>query len=117
MPRTDIRPYLSTVKLSTLSRVKAFWKVSIKALIKRAHDLKLITDNYYKILNIQYNKSFPQGEPVDIPLEQPVMFKRVFQHHIEQLGYSVSELAELLCLTEEDTRLAYVEAPRLRLVK
>lgn len=117
MPAPDIRPYLSSVKLSSLSRVKAFWKVSIKALIKRAQDLKLITDNYYRILNIQYNKTFPQGEPVDIPLEQPALLRAVFRYHVESLGYSLQEIADLLCLTEEDTRLAYVEGPRLRIVK
>lgn len=116
MPATDIKPYLSTVKLSTLSRVKAFWKVSIKSLIKRAHDLKLITDNYYKVLNIQYGKSFHQGEPVEISLEQPTLFKRIFQYHVDHLGYSLQEMAELLCLTEDDLRLAYMEGPRLRLV-
>lgn len=117
MPATDIRPYLSMVKLSSLARVKAFWKVSIKALIRRAHDLKLITDNYYKMLNIEYNKTFTQGEPVNIPFEQPSLLKTIFQYHMGPLGYSMKELAELLCLIEEDTRLAYVDAPHLRLVR
>jgi Zn-dependent peptidase ImmA (M78 family) len=52
MPAADIKPYLTTPKLSTLARVKAYWKVSIKALIKRAYDLKLITDDQYRWLNV-----------------------------------------------------------------
>ena len=43
MPATDIKPYLVGAKISTLGRVKAYWKVSIKALIKRAYELKLVT--------------------------------------------------------------------------
>jgi Zn-dependent peptidase ImmA (M78 family)/transcriptional regulator with XRE-family HTH domain len=117
MPAPDIRPYLSTVKISTLSRVKAYWKVSIKSLIKRAHDLKLVTDHYYKVLNIQYNKAFSQGEPVEIALERPSLLANIFQFHMRALGYTLRELADLLCLREEDMRLAYVEGPRLRLVK
>jgi Zn-dependent peptidase ImmA (M78 family) len=117
MPAPDIRPYLSTVKISTLARVKAFWKVSIRALIKRAHDLKLVTDHYYKVLNIQYNKHFPQGEPVEIPQELPSLLKAIFRFHMEALGYSIRELAALLCLTEDDVQLAYVDGPRLRLIK
>lgn len=117
MPASEIRPYLTNVKLSTLARVKAYWKVSIKSLIKRAHDLKLITDHYYKVLNIQYNKSFPQGEPGEIPLEKPSLLHRAFRYHIEELGYSIGDIAQLLCLEEEETRSAFAEKPRLRLVQ
>jgi Zn-dependent peptidase ImmA (M78 family) len=118
MPAPDIRPYLATVKISTLARVKALWKVSIKALIKRAHDLKLITDHYYRMLNIQHNKAFMHGEPVHIPQEQPQIVRRVVRFHIEHLGYSVMDLASMLCVSEDDLRLAYAEgSPRLRLVK
>jgi Zn-dependent peptidase ImmA (M78 family)/DNA-binding XRE family transcriptional regulator len=116
MPAADIRPYLSTVKLSNLSRVKAFWKVSIKSLIKRAHDLKLITDHYYKVLNIQYNKSFREGEPVQIPLEKPALLGRMVRYHLDVLGYSVVELAHLLCVNEEDMKRTYFERPRLHVV-
>jgi Zn-dependent peptidase ImmA (M78 family)/DNA-binding XRE family transcriptional regulator len=116
MPESDIRPYLSTVKLSTLGRVKGYWRVSIKSLIKRAHDLKLITDHYYKILNIQYNKSFKEGEPVDIPLEQPFLLKDIIRYHTDTLGYSIGDLASLFCLNEDDVKRAYLDRPRLELV-
>ena len=116
MPASDIRPYLKDVKLSTLGRVKGYWKVSIKSLIKRAHDLKLITDNYYKILNINYNKSFKDGEPIDIPLEQPTRMKEIVRYHLDELKYSVRDLADLLCLSEEDTRRAYLDRPKIELV-
>ncbi len=116
MPAADVRSYLSIVKLSNLSRVKAFWKVSIKALIKRAHDLKLITDHYYRVLNIQYNKSFKEGEPITIALEKPHLLRRIVRYHLDELGYSVGELANLLCVFEEDLKRAYFEKPRLHVV-
>jgi len=117
MPASDIRPYLQTVKINALGRVKAYWKVSIKALIKRSFDLKLVTDNYYKVLNIQYNKTFDHGEPFEIPIEQPSTMGSIIKHHLEHLHYSIEDLAKLLCLYEEDVRLAYISAPKLRLVK
>ena len=117
MPATDIRPYLSNIKLSTLARVKSYWRVSIKALIKRAHDLKLITDHYYRMLNIQYNKSFEHGEPVDVPQERPTALRGAITYHMERLNYSPEDLASLLCISEDDARIAYTEGPRLRLVK
>ena len=61
MPAAEIKPYLANAKLSDLGRVKAYWKVSIKSLIKRTYDLKIITDHQYKSMSIQYNKIF-KGE-------------------------------------------------------
>jgi Zn-dependent peptidase ImmA (M78 family)/DNA-binding XRE family transcriptional regulator len=116
MPAADIRPYLNTVTLSALARVKAYWRVSIKSLIKRAHDLRLITDHYYKVLNIQYNKSFKEGEPVDIPQEEATLLKRMVNYHREKLGYSVQDLASLLYMQEDYVRAAYLDRPRLELV-
>lgn len=117
MPASDVRPYLSNIKLTALARVKAYWRVSIKALIKRAHDLKLITDHYYRMLNIQYNKSFEHGEPVDVPQEKPTVLREAVKFHLEKLNYSLEDLASLLCISEDDARIAYMEGPRLRLVK
>jgi Zn-dependent peptidase ImmA (M78 family)/DNA-binding XRE family transcriptional regulator len=116
MPAADIRPYLTEVKLSNLARVKAYWKVSIKALIKRAHEMRLITDHWYKVLNIQYNKSFKEGEPILIPQEDPTLLKQIFDYHREKLGYSIEDLASLLCLHSDDVERAYVQQPRIRLV-
>ncbi|HWA89216.1 MAG TPA: XRE family transcriptional regulator [Rhizomicrobium sp.] len=118
MPAADIRPYLQTVKINSLGRVKAYWKVSIKALIKRAHDLKLITDNYYKVLNIQYSKAYSLGEDLPLPVEQPSTVHAAVKHHMHELRYSQEDLASLLCLTEDDLRLAYLDSGvKLRLVK
>ena len=116
MPAQDIRSYLTTVKLSTLGRVKAYWKVSIKSLIKRAHDLKLVTDHYYKVLNIQYNKSFSQGEPIRVDPDPPTLLGDMIRHHTSALGYSIAELAELLCLTEAETDATYSNERQIRLV-
>ena len=116
MPAADIRPYLTRVKLSNLGRVKEFWRVSIKALIRRSYDLKLVTDHYYKVLNIQYNKSFKEGEPGEVLPEQPTLFKNMVTFHLKSLGYSVTELASFLMLNEDEMRRAYFDQPRLRVV-
>jgi Zn-dependent peptidase ImmA (M78 family)/DNA-binding XRE family transcriptional regulator len=118
MPAAEIRPYLknTNAKLSNFARVKSFWRVSIKALIKRAHDLKLITDYQYKSLNIQYNKTFQGGEPGDVAPETPTKLAAIVRHHLEALGYSVSDLARLLCFREEDVSRVYLARPRLQVV-
>ena len=116
MPAAEIRPYLATAKLSAFSRVKAFWKVSIKALIKRAHDLKLITDNQYRWLNVQYTKNFGSGEPVQIEREKPTLLRRMVEYHLRELNYSIRELAAFLLVNKDDLEKVYVERPRLELV-
>ena len=97
-------------------KIKKFWKVSIKALIKRAFDLKMITDHQYKILSIQYNKAFKTGEPGDVPLETPSRLKAAVRYHLDHLGYTVADLAKLLCFREEDVSRVYVGRPRLSIV-
>jgi Zn-dependent peptidase ImmA (M78 family)/DNA-binding XRE family transcriptional regulator len=116
MPAAEIKPYLAAPKLSTLARVKAYWKVSIKALIKRAHDLKLITDNQYRWLNVQYSKAFKTGEPVPIEREQPSRLRAMVKYHLTELGYSIADLARLLCVNADDLERAYVPKPGLKLV-
>ena len=116
MPATDIRSYLVGPKLSTLGRVKAYWKVSIKSLIKRSHDLKIITDHQYKSLNVNYNKAFGSGEPFEIEPEHPWRLKEIVRFHREELGYSLSDLARMLAANESDVERAYLPQPGLRLV-
>jgi Zn-dependent peptidase ImmA (M78 family)/transcriptional regulator with XRE-family HTH domain len=117
MPPQDVRPYLADIKFTNLARVKAYWKVSIKALLKRAHTLKLITDHQYKIFSINYNKSFKDGEPVPIKIESPTRLKEIVQFHAGQLGYSAGDLASLLSIHEEDVKRAYLDQrPRIELV-
>ena len=116
MPTPEIKPYLASIKLSGLGRVKAYWKVSIKALIRRAFDIKIITPSQYKSLSIQYSTSFKQGEPGEIEMERPFRLNRIVAFHRERLGYSVEDLGRLLALHPEDVEKVYLGArtgPRL----
>lgn len=116
MPASEIKPYLADIKFSNLARVKAHWKVSIKALIKRAYDLKMITDYQYKNSCIMYNKTFKGEEPIDIPIEKPSLLKEMVSYHLNELGYTLSDLSALLSLRVEDVERLYAEKPRLRIV-
>lgn len=116
MPASEIRPYLIDAKLSNLGRVKAYWRVSIKSLIERAHDLKLITDSQYKTLNAQYARTVKGEEPISIELESPRRLQKIVQYHRDILGYSIDDLAELLVVHPRDVENAYLptlQGPRL----
>lgn len=110
-PANEIKPYLIDPKLSTLGRVKAYWKVSIKSLIRRAYDLKIITDSQYKNLSIQYSKSVRGAEPVPIDVEKPFRLQSIVQYHRETLGYTLDDLAELLVIHRHDVERAYLPSP------
>jgi Zn-dependent peptidase ImmA (M78 family)/DNA-binding XRE family transcriptional regulator len=116
MPASDIKTYLIDPKFPSLGRVKAYWKVSIKSLIKRSHTLKLITDSQYKNMNVQYNKSFKNGESGEIDVEQPWRLKEIVKYHREELGYSLTDLARLLSANESDIERVYLPRQGLRLV-
>lgn len=116
MPAGEIKPYLANAKIGSLGRVKAYWKVSIKSLIKRAHDIKVITDHQYKFMNIQYNKYYSGVEPVQIDIEKPNKMQKVIKFHQEKLGYSIDDLSKLLAFNASDVERVYLgvkAGPRL----
>ena len=52
--------------LNSFLSIKMKWKVSIKAMIKRCHDLNIISDNYAQKLYINYNqRRWTREEPFD----------------------------------------------------
>jgi Zn-dependent peptidase ImmA (M78 family) len=118
MPAKEVRPYIAGPSLGRLGRAKAYWKVSIKALIVQAHRLKLITPSQYTGLNVNYSKAgYSRGEPFPIPVEKPSVLSQAIRHHLEMLRYSIDDMASLLMITAQEFQAIYTELPRLRLVK
>lgn len=118
-PEKEIRPYLTKPSLGSLARVKPHWKVSIKALIVRCDRLKMITPSQYTGLNVNYSKAgyMKNGEPFPIPQEACSVLSEAIKFHINDLGYSVDDLAKILMLNPDQFLSTYSERPRLRLVK
>lgn len=62
----------SPITLTNLAMLKPRWNVSLQMLIRRASDLKLITQNQYRYLNQQVRTSgWTQLEPGDDRIPQP----------------------------------------------
>jgi Zn-dependent peptidase ImmA (M78 family) len=72
---------------------KETWKVSIKGMIVRTHQLGVIDENKYARLMINYGRRYREGEPGDdvLKMEQPRFLARCF----EML------LAERICTKEQ----------------
>lgn len=97
LPAKEIRPYLSSLSLQKLVSLKQYWKVSMQSLVMRAASLKKITERqktywFSRMGTLGYRKI----EPVDIPREEPALFREILDIHLRDFGYSESELSASL---------------------
>lgn len=117
MPSVEIKPHLVPPSIEKFARAKGYWKVSIKAMIRRARDLRLMSPDDYKRLSVSYSKAgYSRGEPFPLERESPALLPKMVEFHLRDLGYSVAELARLLLLEEDDLRRAYIPRRRLELI-
>jgi Zn-dependent peptidase ImmA (M78 family)/DNA-binding XRE family transcriptional regulator len=120
MPADDIRRHLRAVRFHQLGPLKPVWRVSLAALIRRAHDLGGISDRHYRTLNIQLNR-LPGGrkrEPGEFAPEEPRLMRQIISHYRNNLSYSTRDVAQLMVANEEALQERYFgEVPRtLRVV-
>lgn len=118
MPAAEIRTDLLDISLSKLATLKGYWKVSMNALLKRAGDLKTISERHKQFFWTQMGKhGFRTHEPVDIPLEEPTLVNEMIATYSTDLGYNISEISAVL--HEAEDRIQDVFLPKkhkLRLV-
>jgi Zn-dependent peptidase ImmA (M78 family)/transcriptional regulator with XRE-family HTH domain len=113
MPSHDITPDLTSLTFANLARLKSYWKVSMAALIVRAHETGKITDRQYRTLFEQMNKNeYRMNEPVPIPIESPTLLKDILDVYINDHRYSIVELSQLLALHEHEFRSEYWNTDR-----
>ena len=73
--RRELMPPLT---LASLLRLKARWRVSVQALVRRAFELDIITRRQYTYLFEQIGaRGWRTSEPVEIPAEKPRGFKKM----------------------------------------
>jgi Zn-dependent peptidase ImmA (M78 family)/DNA-binding XRE family transcriptional regulator len=114
MPADDIRPQLQGLAFADLGRLKPVWRVSLAALIRRAHDLRTITDRQYRTFNMRLNK-LPHGrkhEPGEFQSEEPRLLQGVIEHYLSHLGYHSGEVARVMVTTEESMKRRYFREPQ-----
>lgn len=93
------RPVGGRINWNGLSDFKLTWKVSKAAIVYRAHQLGLLTDEQYKTAFVGLKR---KGEAIDekedhlIPHEQPALFRQALMFLIEELGYDMKGIAEEL---------------------
>ena len=73
LPEVAMREEITTpVTLTSLSKLKPIWGVSIQMLIRRAYDLDIITERQYKYLFKQLaERGWRTNEPIALQVEKP----------------------------------------------
>jgi Zn-dependent peptidase ImmA (M78 family)/transcriptional regulator with XRE-family HTH domain len=102
-PANDIRPYLSRrrIDLALLANLKPEWRMAMAALLYRAKQLRCLDDNQARYLWQQFNiRKIRLREPpeLDFPPERPTLMTALITLHLDDLGYSISDLADLLLM-------------------
>jgi Zn-dependent peptidase ImmA (M78 family)/DNA-binding XRE family transcriptional regulator len=117
MPADDIRPELRGVRFRDLGALKARWRVSLAALIRQSHSLRMISDRQYRTFNIQLN-GLPGGrkrEPGEPDPEQPRLMRHILENYQREMGYSTDEIRDVMVITRKRFDEFYIGAPQRRL--
>ena len=100
MPEKEIKKdFQKGVTVALLGELKKKWKVSMHALLYRASDLGMITDNQKRYIVQQFNQlKIRRREPqeFDIPKEQATLLKFIMANHKTKFKMDVSELVKEL---------------------
>ena len=113
MPEEDIRPYLTNLSLERLATLKPYWKVSMAAILMRARDLGEVTPRHAKTMWVEMGKAgYKRREPmeVDIPVERPALLQEITGVYSNDMGYTLSDLANRLRLHEHEICQMYFGA-------
>lgn len=118
MPKREIASQLLDMDLKKAAAMKPFWRVSMAAIIRRAKDLRKITEFRYRELFIELGRlGFRKREPYPIAPEEPRLVPRLFETYLNESGMPVEQLASLLKWPMEDVLPRYFPAKGLRIAK
>jgi Zn-dependent peptidase ImmA (M78 family)/transcriptional regulator with XRE-family HTH domain len=119
MPSSEIIHDFDQPSIRKFQELKAYWGVSMHALVYRAWQLGALDDRRYKYFLIEMSKrGWRKMEPLE-PIhlkEEPSTLRHIIEAHLDDLGYTTEEIADLFGLDDRDLRSLYpVDKPRPKL--
>jgi len=105
MPEHEIRPQLIDVSLNILAVLKRVWRVSMAALLKRARDLRAITEKRATALWKQISAlGYRKREPAELDLapEHPRLLRGLLEYHSKNLGMTSEQMLKMFVLHQTD---------------
>lgn len=93
-PASEIKPQLVGLNLQKLAALKAHWRLSMAAVVMRAHQLGKLTDRQRSYLFMQLGKlGYRTKEPIELPPEPPTLLAEMVGYYLNDLGYSEQKLS------------------------
>jgi Zn-dependent peptidase ImmA (M78 family) len=114
MPATEIKNDFTYLNFETLAQLKRKWGVSMRALVRRAKDLGMISDAAYRNMQINFSKrGYNKHEPVSLPFEPPTLIKDTLSLYKTELDYTDEELQKLMRIGKNDYKEWFTPRPRI----
>ncbi len=106
MPKEDILKDLKeNVDVDLLARLKGKWKASMHAILYRAMDLEVITENQKRYLINQFNAlKIRRREPkeLDLPIEKGHLLRDLITTYRTKQKMNIKQIAEFFHLNEDE---------------
>jgi Zn-dependent peptidase ImmA (M78 family)/transcriptional regulator with XRE-family HTH domain len=134
MPAHEIRHQFGPrLGLAEIGQLKRHWRTSMQALIMRAFQVRRISESQKeRLFTLIGLRGYRRQEPIDVGVDEAEIIDEMVRVHMDELGFSVAELAKVLWLQQEEFRNVFLHGegtgpgtagdgdtapkPRLRLV-
>jgi len=102
-PSSEIGSTLGNLRFEDLGMHKSLWKISMKAIIKYASALGVISQDHAVRLYKQHSaRGYNRIEPYDSPPELPTLMGVAANVYLKDYGYTLAELSQRVALMNED---------------
>src|SRR5690606_11406451 len=109
MPLHEVKHrFNGRVKLETLAELKAIWKISMQAILKRLQTVGIVAYNQARYLWSQFNTyGIRRQEPVPIPQETPALINEMIDLYLKENEYTKNDLVEVFRIKMEEVEERY----------
>jgi Zn-dependent peptidase ImmA (M78 family)/transcriptional regulator with XRE-family HTH domain len=112
-PQTLLRPDLRKLDFNKLPALKAHWRISMKALIKRAQVLGVIDKPASVRLYKQYSaRRYNVREPYPLPPEPSTIRTEAIRVYLDDHDYTPNEVAEAMLLSFDEFQRDLMKGPQ-----
>jgi Zn-dependent peptidase ImmA (M78 family)/transcriptional regulator with XRE-family HTH domain len=106
VPADEFRPQIpARLTLAALLELKLYWGVSMAMLVMRGSQIGVISDrqkrSYFQMVNA---RGIRKVEPGGLTPERPSVVNKVISTHVDEMGYTPSELSRVALLREDEFR-------------
>ncbi len=99
-PQSVFGPQVRRLTFQRLPQLKAYWRISMKAVIKRAEAIGAIDRSAAVRLYKQHSaRGYTRAEPYALDPEPPTIIREAIRIHLQEHDYTPAELAEAVRLT------------------